>query len=234
MSGKLRREYLPFFLVVFTGLAGETCTDEDPILQTSLRLSKAQAEMNGVNSFPERRYRKEEDIQRLVSLCFEAGTALSQTLGLQIQKNLHSVMRHIRDDIISFACIRRGYTDMNESMHKETKTTYRSTNKQIHNIVFQLLKSSVPLRINSKEADPSYADMQAAERTLLTQNSRVDYPQAEKSALVKSNTRNDESSAALSIDNEIQEIRRKVCGLSPEDAEKAVDDFGHPSTSVSH
>lgn len=231
MSGKLRRQYLPFLWVVIIGLSGDTVPDDDPLLQASLLLSKAQAELNRPNTAPENRHRTEENIDRLATLCFQAGAAVSKALGLQINTKLHRVMRHIRDHIVSFGCIRRGYTDTNETMHKEVKTAYKCTNKRNHEIAFQLMKSTVPLRTAEHETDISLPRVQSTVRTLLTGNS-VDCP-AQVTEVASSETGNNGDGVQLNqteVQNERNEQKAIIQRLSVEDAERALEDYGHPST----
>lgn len=141
MSGKLRREMLPFVWFCFMGVTQNTDPDEDLLLQVALLWDLVQGELCGVNKRPGSARRTLEEVDKLRSIWFDAGKSTAAVLGGNDSTKLHRVMRYMRNHIVDFGCVRKGATDENETLHKYTKKRIKL---QIITCCQSRLNSSVP------------------------------------------------------------------------------------------
>ena len=98
----------------------------------------------GVNKSDEYIPRSSDDIAFLRSIGFETGKKFLQTFTpSSISSKIHRLMFHVADHFFSFGCARKGFTDLNETKHKQPKKGYTTTNHQRQSLGPQLLITSV-------------------------------------------------------------------------------------------
>ena len=139
MTGTLRQKLLPFLSVALMGLQPGTHPDNDPLVQCALQLNHIQMKWRGINISSSNLSWTLEEINEFQDICKHACISLSNCLGLRISTKLHRLMWHMSDCISSFGCRRRGETDSNESLHKQSKSAYTATNKRITQLSAQIL-----------------------------------------------------------------------------------------------
>eukprot|EP00171_Calliarthron_tuberculosum_P022772 IDg22772t1 len=139
MTGSLRRKITPFLWVSLMGLQPGTAPDEDLLLQSALALNKFQILVRGINLPKASSQRTIESIQEIQQVGFNCGLWLSRALDISVSTKIHRCMRHIADHLLRFGCGRRGDTDRNETMHKDTKDCIDGTNRKLPQIAVQLL-----------------------------------------------------------------------------------------------
>lgn len=116
-------------------LAQNVHPDDDDLLKAALLIDSVQSELDGINKGPKAGLRSFRDVKELQSLCFKAGKKFAETLDVPINTKLHRTMRHVKDHILNFGCLRKGATDSNESIHKKTKLAYRAFNHHLAELV---------------------------------------------------------------------------------------------------
>lgn len=134
MSGKIRRQSVPFLWVCIMGLAA--CTpDDDKILQLALHLDV-------VNNFLcDVRYRTADEIRVWQDYLFSFGVLFTSVTAVDVSTKLHRVMRHVDSHLLQHVCLRRGSSEDNEMAHKEFKSLYTATNQHLDEIGPQLLQA---------------------------------------------------------------------------------------------
>ena len=65
---------------------------------------------------------------------------MAQALGVPVLTNVHHLMHHVADHLISHVCPKRYESDVNKTMHRDTKRCYKATNKQLHVVSAQIVK----------------------------------------------------------------------------------------------
>lgn len=109
-------------------------------MQAALLLDRVQRVLRGINEDTTLAIRSIDRIGAIQKLCFEAGAKLSKALSVSVNTKIHRTMRHVKDHIITYGCIRRGETDNNETLHRNTKASYPATNHKLRTIGEQLVK----------------------------------------------------------------------------------------------
>ncbi|KAI0557092.1 hypothetical protein FGB62_342g012 [Gracilaria domingensis] len=150
MTGAIRRKQCPLLWTSLIGVSNRR-PDDDPLVQAALEMAQVQSELFGVNRSPEAAVRTSADIDILQFKCFKLGLSLIDGLGIKMNTKIHRLMRHVKSNLLSFGCIRRGATHANERMHKATKKAYQSTNKHRTEITSQLLSSRSSAMQESKQ-----------------------------------------------------------------------------------
>lgn len=94
---------------------------------------------------PEFFHRTRAEIDDAQKNFFEAGKILAEAFYENISTKHHRFMYHVLDHFTSFGCVRRGFTDENETLHKETKEAHKATNNHMDSIEVQLIASRLKL-----------------------------------------------------------------------------------------
>eukprot|EP00171_Calliarthron_tuberculosum_P005590 IDg5590t1 len=87
--------------------------------------------LRGVNMSSVSAYRTAVDVNRIQRVAFESCLWLSQSLAAPISTKLHRSMRHVADALFKFRCSRRGDSNDNETLHKDTKCSIPASNRKI-------------------------------------------------------------------------------------------------------
>lgn len=86
--------------------------------------------------------RSQSCINKTQVFCFQVFLHLYQAIGISVNTNMHRLMRLISHHFTRFGCSRRGDTDLNESMHKRTKSAYNGNNHKFDAMGSQFLNVS--------------------------------------------------------------------------------------------
>ena len=140
MTGVLRRQITPMVWVVLNGLQLLARPDDDAILAGALYLNAFQFHFHCINMKKGSENRSLEQIKEIQRLAFESGLYLTQALGLNLSTKAHRMMHHVTDALTNYGCSRRGNSDANETLHKNAKRCYRSTNQHHIKLAEQLLQ----------------------------------------------------------------------------------------------
>ena len=62
-----------------------------------------------------------EDVKNLQKICVNAGLMISEVLFLRTNTRLLRLMYHLEDHLLNSGCLRRAFTNGNETLHKHTK-----------------------------------------------------------------------------------------------------------------
>lgn len=139
VSGKMRRDCLPFLWVTFMGLMQTKNPDDDPLLSVALSLDLLLRKVRSINLPLDNAYRTEDDIKELETLCLQLGKMMEEHMGERVKTKLHRIAFHVGDHLRSFGCSRSGDTDENEEAHKLGKAGYIATNQRLEQIAPQIL-----------------------------------------------------------------------------------------------
>lgn len=236
MTGKVRREMLPFLWYCVMGVAPNVVPDKDPVLKMCLLWDAVQRLLSGINQGPREATRDNERINELQTLCFEAGKATAAALRVNVNTKLHRLMRHVKDHIIDFGCLRKGSTDENEALHKTTKKAYASTNRHVLELAPQLLAARAAIECQRGDHE-SVVMGQIHARLLLTRQTAVAAternvpPQTPAGDLHSAETAPSASLQPRPRNASFEALRSMISSTeSVEAAEAAVENVLHPST----
>ena len=140
MTGKHRRNQVPFYWPALNGLRPNINPDDDDLLQASLLLDMWQRRWRGVNASGSHASRSTEQIGAISKVAFAGGVLLAQCIRSDISTKLHRLIHHTDTHLYLHGCARRGDTDLNEAMHRDVKTRYNATNKHASELGMQVAK----------------------------------------------------------------------------------------------
>ena len=135
-------------------------------------------------------------------------------------------MRHISDHYLDYGCFRKGSTDDNETLHKETKKAYRSTNKQLSKIAPQLLSARAIIESNKDDVDcsPSRSQLLLSRRPVVMMDKNISAPSTAAKAVDSADPVSEVSRLVFLMEQDMEDAE------SEEAAERAILESLHPST----
>ena len=169
VTGKMRRELLPFQAFSVMGISCDVQPDDDIVVTILIDMECLQRKLLGFNVSSESGVRSLAEIQDISKLGFKIGRSLTKLLNCPVNTKVHRMMHHIFDHLFSLSCFRKGTTDDDETMHKATKKGYASTNKKLAQIAPQLLSARVSLELQEKSG-AQIDCLNTRTRLLLTRN----------------------------------------------------------------
>ncbi|KAI0560730.1 hypothetical protein FGB62_102g013 [Gracilaria domingensis] len=156
-TGKMRRELNAYRWYAIMGLSPSTTPDKDRFLQLLLQLDLLQRRLFGINQCPEQACRSTKQIQGIGQLGYEVGVGIAKLFNIKTNTKMHRTMFYIANHLFDFGCIRKGSTDSNETMHKSTKESYSSTNRQRSALPAQLLSARENLDVEAHDVQRKLA-----------------------------------------------------------------------------
>ena len=137
-------------------------------------------------------------------------------------------MRHISDHYLDYGCFRKGSTDDNETLQKETKKAYRSTNKQLSKIAPQLLSARAIIETNKDDVNCSHSRSQLllSLRPVVVVDKSISAPSTAAEAVDSADRVSEVSRLVFLMEQDMEDAE------SAEDAERAILESLHPSTNV--
>lgn len=139
MTGSIRREAVHFLWAAATGLQLLQRQDDDVLLKAALARNQLKFFLRRINQCARRAQRTVEDIDAVKNVAFCAGLYFSQALGLPVNTKMHRIMHNIKNHLIRFGNARHVDSDMNETIPKETKLTYRESNRRVLQLTPQII-----------------------------------------------------------------------------------------------
>ena len=143
MTGKIRRQSLPFLWVVLMGMNPSRDPDDDSLIQCALLMNHVYSKMAGINQHRAMQRRYWFDIAELETDCCRLGHALISTFGIKMSTKIHRIASHVGDHLRDFGDFYFGSTGENELIHKDTKGAYVAAYKHGDTLAKQLLNNRV-------------------------------------------------------------------------------------------
>ncbi|PXF47993.1 hypothetical protein BWQ96_02184 [Gracilariopsis chorda] len=113
--------------------------DDDPLLQLCLEIDRLQRLLFGVNAPPLTRKRDVTIIKLNEKNPLDFGKLAAETMRSAVNTKMHCIMGRIGHHLMNHGCIRKGGPDLNETLQKSTKKSYRSPNPRLDIIAPQRL-----------------------------------------------------------------------------------------------